>query len=440
MSGFLTQIEKKYPALPGVGLFMAMRDSAPTLLEWVLHHRMLGFGQITVYGDGANTEAETLAQALHDTDLIRYIPTKLQGQSGQKAREQASMEHMLDSANADHNELALWLAPEDFVIVSVGDGRLGDLADVLPPDIDLLSLTTQMVGGSRQLAYQPEMLMRRFDTGTGTGEDGPVFATALRTLFRPSVAAAVQPTRPKLKPKYRKGKETLAWLDGSGQEVFECYREKGWKAPKMDPGFGCARVISFAAQDPETWLLRRTDSSRTLRFITPEMLKASIEDYARFNFLQTKVSGLDRDVARLEAARDTLFEAAPSIKDAHNSVVDEFAGRLDRLLVKQAPEAIAAIKLFLSGKYPATSMFKWDIPAGVERTLPPMSEVTSIWAANHAAVKPELSETDMFEDEDDVRQEPNDTASKPDEIHAPSWLSDLRLSGNAHGFSHSMPN
>ena len=440
MSEFLAQFEKEWPPSPRVGLFMAMRDSAPTLLEWVLHHRMLGFGQITVYGDGANAEAETLAQALHDTGLIRYIPTEFQGQSGQKAREQASMEHMLDSAIADQNEFALWLAPEDFIIVSVGDGRLADLTDALPPMFDLLSLTTQMVGGSKQLSYEPELLMRRFHTGAGTGEDGPVFATSLRTLFRPSAATAVQPFRPKLKPKYRKGKETLAWFDGAGQEVFDRYRDKGWKAPKTDPGFGYARVISFAAQDPETWLLRQTDSSRTLRFITPEMLQTSIENYTRFNFMQAGISGLDRDIARLEAARETLFEAAPNIKDAHNRVVDEFAGRLDRLLVKQAPEAMAAIKLFFSGKIPAASLFKWDIPAGVEGTLPPLSEATSIWAAKHSVSKAELSEADMFEDEDDAPQEPNDTAGNPDQIHAPSWLSDLRLSGNAHGFYHSMPN
>ncbi|SMP31625.1 hypothetical protein [Shimia sagamensis] len=440
MSHILDDFEKKWPALPGVSLFMAMCDSAPTLLEWVLHHRILGFGQITIYGDGANSEAEALCCALHDAKLIRYIPTKLEGLSVQKAREQASMEHMLDRAKADRNELALWLAPEDFVVVSVGEGRLLDLADVLPPSLDLLSLTTQMVGGSRQLTYQPEMLMRRFDAGTGTGEGGPVFATSLRTLFRPSIAASVQPNRPKLKPKYKKGKEALEWLDGAGHEVFERYREKGWRAPKADPGFGHARVVSFASQDPETWLLRKTDSSNTLRFITPEMLKASIENYSRFNFLQTKVSGLDRDISRLEEARDALFEAAPSIRDVHNAVVEEFGGRLERLLVKQDPQAIAAINMFLSGKLPAASMYKWDVPMGVETTLPPMSETASIWAAKHGASKLELSEEDMFADENDVPKGLENTADMPDKNHAPNWLSDLRLSGNAHGFYHSMPN
>lgn len=141
MSHGLGDFGEKWPSLPGVSLFMAMSDSAPTLLEWVLHHRVLGFGQITVYGDGANSEAEALCRALHDAKLIRYIPPQLKGLSAKKAREQASMEHMLDSANGGRDELALWLAPEDFVIVSVGDGRLLDLTDVLPPALDLLSLT-----------------------------------------------------------------------------------------------------------------------------------------------------------------------------------------------------------------------------------------------------------------------------------------------------------
>ncbi|SFK97194.1 hypothetical protein SAMN04488036_103451 [Shimia haliotis] len=440
MSHGLDDFGEKWPALPGVSLFMAMSDSAPTLLEWVLHHRVLGFGQITVYGDGANSEAEALCRALHDAKLIRYIPPQLKGLSAKKAREQASMEHMLDSANDDRDELALWLAPEDFVIVSVGDGRLLDLTDVLPPALDLLSLTTQMVGGSRQLTYQPDLLMRRFDAGTGAGEGGPIFATSLRTLFRPSVAASVQPNRPKLKPKYKKGKETLQWLDGGGQDVFERYREKGWKSPKTDPGFGLARVVSFTAQDPETWLLRKTDSSDTLRFITPDMLKASIENYARFNFLQTKVSGLDRDISRLEAAKEAVFEAVPSIRDAHLAVVEEFRTRMNRLLAKQDPQAAAAIKLFVSGKNPAANMYQWEVPMGVETTLPPVSEASSTWAAMHNATKPDLSEEDMFADEDDSPKELENTASNPEKSHAPEWLSDLRLSGHAHGFYHSMPN
>ncbi|WP_299426579.1 hypothetical protein [uncultured Shimia sp.] len=440
MSYFLDNFEKKWPAMPGVSLFMAMSDSAPTLLEWVLHHRVLGFGKITVYGDGANSEAEVLCRALHDAKLISYISPELKGLSVQKAREQASMAHMLDSAKRGRDELALWLAPEDFVIVSVGDGRLLDLADVLSPSLDLLSLTTQMIGGSRQLTYQPDLLMRRFDAGTGAGEGGPIFATALRTLFRPSVAASVQPNRPKLKPKYKKRKETLQWLDGAGQEVFERYREKGWRAPKTDPGFGYARVVSFAAQDPETWLLRKTDSSETLRFITPDMLKASIENYARFNFLQSKVSGLDRDISRLEAARDALFEGAPSIRDAHKAVVEEFRSRLNRLLAKQDPQAVETIKLFLAGQIPAANMYGWEVPMGVETTLPPVSEATSTWAARHNVSKSELSEESMFADEDDSPKGLENNASSPTQNHAPEWLSDLRLSGHAHGFYHSMPN
>ena len=42
---------KPAPAGPDIALHMLMNDSAPVLLDWVLHHHHAGFRSITVHGD-----------------------------------------------------------------------------------------------------------------------------------------------------------------------------------------------------------------------------------------------------------------------------------------------------------------------------------------------------------------------------------------------------
>ena len=434
---------RDWPAYDGVSLHMAMNDSAATLIEWVLHHRLVGFGKITVYGDGANSEATNLAEALAGAGLIRFCPTDTPGAAAARARAEAAMAQALAEDTEGKTEFTLWLDPEDFVLVTTGKGGLNDLfSAVKKKKPDLISLSSQFVGGDGELRYADKPLPQRFRRGTGTGKDGPVLATPLRTFFRPGVAAAIRAARPRLKPKYRNGKEKCLWLDGSGDNVTERYLKNGWTANRQAPGFGLARVFSYYAQDRETWLLRNIGTAQVLPFITPDSLKASIAQYFRLNFAYAPITALDEMSRHCDGVREQLFAAMPKIAKAHQAAVDEFSGRMEQLLTSQHPTAREAIGKFLSGQRPEGGMFNWPVPLGVETTRPPLSEADSPWSTTLTARETEPDEEAMFREPDnDGVQEPVAASTGGSAVSpAPGWLSDLRLSGQSHGFYHSMPN
>ena len=271
------------PAGPDIALHMLMNDSAPVLLDWVLHHRHAGFRSITVHGDGANAQATALAQALAAAGLIDFVPTTRPGIAHDKARQIRALDLALETALRDRHDHLLWLEPDDFVMIDTGAGTLADLAQGLERFPDLLSLTVQVAGGSGQNRYADLPLVERFRRGTGGAAGRMTVATPLRTIFRPQLARGLKPARPTLKPKFARGKEPVTWLNGAAEDVADRYLQKGWMTMPDQPGLGLAHVIAFMAQDRETFLLRRTGAGKTLPFVTPDHLRMTIQQYQRLN-------------------------------------------------------------------------------------------------------------------------------------------------------------
>ncbi|WP_265501126.1 hypothetical protein [Paracoccus beibuensis] len=422
---------------------MLMNDSAPLLLDWVLHHWHVGFRRITVHGDGANPEATALAEALAGAGLIKFIPTDRPGIAHAKARQIRAMAEALKSETDLGTAFLLWLQPEDLLVVDVGDGHLSDLAAQLEQFPDILSPTVQIVGGSGECRYVDAPLPDRFTRGTGGAKGPTLFSTPLRTIFRPQLAKALQAARPQLKPKFARGKESVTWLNGAGEDVAERYLLKGWMAPSEQPGLGFCHVMSFMAQDRETFLLRRTGAGDVLPFITPSHLSNVMQQYHRLNFNRSEVGSAVADPQGPAARRAAVLKDLPDIADCHRNVVDEFSGRLDRLLPKQDPAAVALISSFLAGDKGSAQDFDWPVPFGVPTTPPALSETDSAWAErltrpadNGSAEVDDWIATDGEENAKPARSAQPETVV----IEAPAWLSDLRLSGQAHGFYHSMPN
>ena len=430
-------------ALPDIALHMLMNDSAPLLLDWVLHHRHVGFLRIIVHGDGANPQATALAKALAGAGLIEFRPTDRPGIAQVKARQIRAMADALVIETDRSTDFLLWLQPEDLMVVDVGTGHLADLTAQLDQFPDMLSLTVQVAGGSGECRYVDAALPDRFKWGTG-GAKGPLhYSTPLRTIFRPHLAKAVQVARPQLKPKFARGKESVTWLNGAGEDVGDRYLQKGWMATAEQPGLGFGHVMSFMAQDRESYLLRRTGSGDVLPFITPNHLSGVMQQYQRIDFNRAEIGTAVPDPQGPAARRAAFLTEFPEIAECHKKVVDEFSTRLDRLLPRQDPQAIELISTFLAGGKVPIREFDWPVPFGIPTTPPALSETDSAWAERLS--RPADSSTAEGDDwvATDGEEEANPARSATSEaviVEAPVWLSDLRLSGQAHGFYHSMPN
>lgn len=433
---------------PDLALHMLMHDSAPQLLDWVLHHRAIGVEAITVHGDGANPQATKLAQALAGAGLISFLPTNRPGLANARTRELGALERALQTETDARREYFLWLQPDDFLVIDTGAGRLEDLAAALGAVPDLLSLTVQIAGGCSQLRFADAPLPTRFPRGTG-GATGPLFlGLPLRTIFRPGIARALQPARPKLKAKYIRRKEPVTWLNGAGEDVGDRYLEKGWLAMPDMPGLGFAHIMSFMAQDRESFLLRHTGAGEALPFMTPEHLKGTIQKYLKLNFAMADMGPFGAATRNLEDARAAFLAENPRIARLHQEVIAEFSGRMDRLLAVQDPKAAKIVTAFLSGGNIPLDSFDWPVPFGAPTTPPILSESQSAWAERLSRTEePPETEEDAedqvwAEADDDPAADAPAPAARPEStvIQAPGWLVDLRLSGQAHGFYHSMPN
>nr|WP_255522230.1 glycosyltransferase family 2 protein [Paracoccus sp. NBH48] len=207
------------PAGPDIALHMLMNDSAPVLLDWVLHHRHAGFRSITVHGDGANAQATALAQALAAAGLIDFVPTTRPGIAHDKARQIRALDLALETALRDRHDHLLWLEPDDFVMIDTGAGTLADLAQGLGRFPDLLSLTVQVAGGSGQNRYADLPLVERFSPrhrrGGRADDGGHAPAHDLSAAAGPRAEARAPHAETQVRP--RQGARDLVERRGRGR-------------------------------------------------------------------------------------------------------------------------------------------------------------------------------------------------------------------------------
>jgi hypothetical protein len=438
--------------VPDIGLHMQMNDSAHCLVDWVLHHRHIGFERITVYDDAATAEATALGMALETAGLISFVPTDTPGFGRANIREIRGQTQALE-AEQDHDSDGhmIWLQPEDFLVVDVGEGRLSDMVAALDEMPDILSLTTQLIGGSGHRRFEDAPLPERFTKGTGGGSGPLPLRVPIRTILRPGKVRRLNMMRPKVKPKYIRGKEPISWLNGAGEDVRDQYLDKGWAALPEKPGLGLAHVRSYQAQDCESFLLRKTGADQPLPFMTPEHLRGTIQRYRRFNFAMAETGPFGAGPQDLSARRAAFFTAHPAVAEAHAAAIAEFSTRMERLLAVQDPKAVKIVGDLFLGRPLRPVDFDWQIPAGAQVTQSVLSETDSDWAEKLTRSDGEDGETSEAEDwtvadEDEAgaggegKPKPSKEKGAAPEVAAPDWLMDLRLSGHATGFYHSMPN
>lgn len=229
-------------------LVTALGNEAPYLLEWVAHHRALGFEGAVLFTYGAEDGTAQMAARLEELGHARHIPLELKTWRDPLRYGLRDLLPRLDQIGADW---AMVAEIDEFLdIRTKGGGLVHFLAKIGPADAVSVCRRVFGSGGRRGL---PEGTIRDSYTMAAPEEErGPMVGRGLKTLFRPGKVSRVAPHR----PYFRDGPDSIRWLDAGGQPMPERYFEGQWSAHK---GFShkYARLNYIALPSPEAFLLRR---------------------------------------------------------------------------------------------------------------------------------------------------------------------------------------
>lgn len=409
--------------VPGTVIVTTVKNEGPFLLEWVAYHRLVGFERLVVFANDCTDGSDRLLTALHDAGLIEYhdnsaTPEGLPADPQNRAYRRAfAMPHVAEA------DWVLTIDGDEFFTIHAGAGHLSDLLAALPEGTGVVGAPWRIFGTGGVIGFEDRPQIGRYTRAAPI--DLPVSFNhyGLKCLFRPGPVHRMGVHRPFFRGEFQKPGAPLVWVNGSGEDVTDHYRTRGWAASPQTVGYGLCQVSHYMIRASELFLMKRwrgtANSSDTDRI--------NFDYYDQFNSNHEPCTDMRRWLAPVQEEMARLRAAHPALGILHDACVAYFKDR------------IAALKAEVAETAPEIHARLFD-PATVAKEI----RAQEAWLANKRA-KLGLATPDapIEPDTDEAEDLPADPPASPapqdatDTDIAPAWLADLRRTDFRRGFYHS---
>ncbi|MBV1866479.1 MAG: glycosyltransferase family 2 protein [Marinosulfonomonas sp.] len=230
-------------------LVTTVKDEGPTILEWVAHHRVLGFDTIQVYQNDSTDGTQKSLRTLAKIGAIEYFRNHCGNQQWQnKAYRRASF-----SESYHKSDWCMALDGDEYLNVKVGDGRVSDLIAACP-DADEILVNWRLFGSSGLVDLSDEMITSRFIRAETEKNIRRTRLNGFKSLFKTTAFRRPGIHRAKV-PKI----ENPVVVNGSGLGENDFFI-KGWRS--FDPNTrALAQVNHYAVRDISSFLIKSAKGS-----------------------------------------------------------------------------------------------------------------------------------------------------------------------------------
>lgn len=238
-------------------LVATVKDEGPSIVEWVAHHRNIGFTDIVVYQNNSIDGTQKLLRTMARAGFITYFPNEdKRGLWQNRAYRRASF---LDVYK--QSDWAMVLDGDEFLSINVGDGKVSDLVDAIPEDINSIQVNWKLFGSSNRKATSDALVTEDFVWSEKKDRISYKFV-GFKTMYRPSAFARPGIHRPKV---LQEGKQEIV-CNGSGMRDGT-YSQKIWRSkdPEMRK---LAQVNHYVIRDARRFMIKsvrgRTHDERAI--------------------------------------------------------------------------------------------------------------------------------------------------------------------------------
>lgn len=309
---------------------LCARNEGAFLLEWLAHHRAVGFDDFLVFSndcqDGTDTMLDRLAAMGHLSHVRNDGPYDKGGIQFSALKEAAKM---------DQVKQADWILPldvDEFVNIHTGDHTLSALHAALP-QATAITLTWRLFGNAGQLRYTDQSVLETFTRCAPVELYWPWRAAMFKTLYRndgtykkPGVHRPRSPEPSKL--------DSAKWVDGHGRDLPEIFKTKRIFSHYGRDNYGLVQLNHYPLGAMESYVLK-ADRGRAVHSV--DMLGLDYWVERNFNTEQ------DTSISALAPARDAelaRLKADPDLAALHNSAVSWRKTRFEALLQQEPFRAL----------------------------------------------------------------------------------------------------
>lgn len=219
---------------------LTVRNEASFLLEWLAHHRAVGFTDFLVFSNACTDGTDSMLDRLAALGHLSHIRNDDHPKGPQWAALKAAERHpaFLDA------DWAMVLDIDEFVNVHVGDRSLSALIAALP-QASAITLTWRMFGNAGLVSLPDAPVTETFTRAAGDPIAWPWRAVMYKTLFRVTPGTRLGVHRPK---------GDFVWADSAGrplaggpQRIF---------SPLGQPNYTLAQLNHYALGSVEGYLVK----------------------------------------------------------------------------------------------------------------------------------------------------------------------------------------
>ena len=224
----------------------SMKDEGPYLLEWLAHHRALGFSDFLIYTNDCTDGTDHMLDRLAERGFVTHKKAKQLKRGPQKSA-------FKDAFGSEEYASADWVYVTDadeFLCINAGDGQLSDLfaayevADVIP-------VTWRHFSTSGDVAFTQGFVSERYLDAEPAKASDTSKGRFVKSLFKPSDAIEGLALHA---PKISKSKENnTSW--GSAEWLAD--PEADPTRPKSDFGYDIAQVNHYPLKSVDAYLMKR---------------------------------------------------------------------------------------------------------------------------------------------------------------------------------------
>lgn len=160
-------------------LISAMKNEGPYILEWVAHHRNLGFDKIVVYTNDCSDGTNAILRRLEELGHVEFHKNRV-GAGG------IHRSALRQARRLDIVKDATWIYVSDadeFLNIHVGDNKLDDLIQATP-DVDVISIPWKIFSNSGRHVLRDSSVTSQFVDGELEHCEGGAGRRFVKSIFR----------------------------------------------------------------------------------------------------------------------------------------------------------------------------------------------------------------------------------------------------------------
>ncbi|MGR3322730.1 MAG: glycosyltransferase family 2 protein [Pseudooceanicola sp.] len=305
---------------------LCVRNEAAFLLEWLAHHRAVGFTDFLVFSNDCQDGTDTMLDRLEALGHLIHIRNDGPYDNGGiqftalKAAEQMEIVKKAD-----------WILPfdvDEFVNIHAGAHRLEDLFAALP-DATAITLTWRLFGNADVARYEDRPVTQVFTRAAPEVLFWPWRASMFKTLYRnDGTYRKLGVHRPRSPDPDRIG--DARWFDASGRELEPKFRTERIFSNYGRKNNALAQLNHYPLGAMESYLLK-ADRGRAVH--SDHML--GVDYWVERNFCTDEDRTILALAPRMEAKRAALM-ADETVARLHHAAVAWRKARFEALM-RQEP-------------------------------------------------------------------------------------------------------